>query len=82
MKLILNKFKSLLGASHPTVSSYKTLIGSLSEEEVNKLQRDLFDLACSHWHDLPCEYKRFICRLLVHNQKAFLRVYMGNSYRV
>ena len=78
MKLILNKFKSLLGTSRPTVSSYKTLIGSLSEEEVSKLQRDLFDLACSHWHDLPCEYKRFFHSLFVHYREAFLRVYMGN----
>ena len=78
MKLILNKFKSLLGASHPTVSRYKALVGSLSEEEVSKLQRDLFDLACFHWHDLPCEYKRFICRLFTYDREIFVRVHMVN----
>ena len=78
MKPILNKLKSLLGVSRPTVSRYKALTGSLSEEEVNKLQRDLFDLAYHHWHDLPCEYKCFFHSLFVHYREAFLRVYMGN----
>jgi len=78
MNPILNKIKSLLGTNCPTVSHYKALIGSLSEEEVNKLQRDLFDLAYHHWHDLPCEYKRFFHSLFVHYREAFLRVYMGN----
>ena len=74
MNPILNKIKSLLGTSRPTVSSYKALTGSLSEEEVNKLQRDLFDLAYHHWHDLPCEYKRFFHSLFVHYREAFFRL--------
>ena len=78
MNPILNKIKSLLGTSRPTVLRYKIFVGNLSEEEVSKLQRDLFDLACFHWHDLPCEYKRFICRLFTYDREIFVRVYMVN----
>ena len=77
MNLILNKLKTMLGTNCSTVSRYKTLVGILSEEEVNKLQCDLFDLACFHWHELSCEYKRFIHSLFVHYREAFLCVYYG-----
>jgi hypothetical protein len=74
MNQILSKIRLLLGTNRPTISRYKALIGSLSEEEVNKLQRDLFDLAYHHWHELPCECKRFFHSLFVHYREAFLRV--------
>ena len=74
MNQILNKIKSLLGVSRPTVSRYKALVGSLSEKEVNKLQHDVFALVYHHWHDLPCQYKRFFHGLFVHYREAFLRV--------
>lgn len=72
MKTKMKRIQSLMGVNRPTVQIYESVMKSLSPDQAEQLNKNLFRLSFGYWNELPDYYRRFFLRLYVHDRELFL----------